>query len=109
VQSSDTSIITIAKLIGRGLNLIEPGSGDSALEYAEDINGGLVAGLTEAAQEGVRVDLTDWNFGLPPPAEVQAMVVSVRPVQIPKPPKLSRHGYGDDTTNEDRAPQNGGR
>jgi hypothetical protein len=32
-------------------------------------------------------------------------------VQIPKPPKLSRHGYGDDTdtNNNDRAPQNGGR
>jgi hypothetical protein len=109
VQSADTGIVGISKLIGRGLNLIEPGSGEAALEYAENLNDGLVAGLTEAAQDAVRVDLTDWNFGLPPPAEVQAMVASVRPVQIPKPPKLSRHGYGDDTTNEDRAPQNGGR
>jgi hypothetical protein len=110
VQSTETGLVSISKLIGLGFNLIEPGSGDAALEYAENLNVGLVAGLTQAAQEGVRVDLTtDWNIGLPPPSEVQAMVASVRPVQIPKPPTLSRHGYSDQVQQEDRASQLGGR
>jgi hypothetical protein len=110
VQSTETGLVSISKLIGLGFNLIEPGSGDAALEYAENLNVGLVAGLTKAAQEGVRVDLTtDWNIGLPPPSEVQAMVASVRPVQIPKPPTLSRHGYSDQAQQEDRASQHGGR
>lgn len=109
VQSSDTSIVTISTLLGRGLNLVEPGSGDSALEYADNLTEELEAGLTEAAQDAVRVDLTGWNIGLPPPSEVQAMVASVRPVQIPKPPTLSRHGYSDQAQQEDRASQYGGR
>jgi hypothetical protein len=110
VQSTETGLVSISKLLGLGFNLVKPGSGDSALEYAENLNVGLVAGLTQAAQEGVRVDLTtDWNIGLPPPSEVQAMVASVRPVQIPKPPTLSRHGYSDQGQQEDRASQLGGR
>jgi hypothetical protein len=110
VQSTETGLVSISKLIGLGFNLVKPGSGDAALEYAENLNVGLVAGLTQAAQEGVRVDLTtDWNIGLPPPSEVQAMVASVRPVQIPKPPTLSRHGYSDQAQQEDRASQRGGR
>jgi hypothetical protein len=109
VQSSDVGIVSIATLAGRGLNLIEPGSGDAALEYAENINEGLRAGLNEAATQAVRVDLTGWNYGLPPPSEVQAIIASVRPVQIPKAPSLSVHGYSDQVQQEDRASQHGGR
>ncbi len=109
VQSSDVGIVSIATLAGRGLNLIEPGSGDAALKYAEDINEGLRAGLKEAATQAVHVDLTGWNYGLPPPSEVQAMIASVRPVQIPKPPTLSVHGYSDQTKKDDRASQQEGR
>lgn len=109
VQSSDVGIVSIATLAGRGLNLIEPGSGDAALEYAENINEGLRAGLKEAATQAVRVDLTGWNYGLPPPSEVQAIIASVRPVQIPKAPTLSVHGYSDQPKKDDRAPQQGGR
>lgn len=108
VQSSDAGIVSISKLIGRGLNLIDPGSGDAALEYAEDLTAGLEAGLTEAAQEGVRVDLTDWAYGLPSPSEVQSLIASVRPVQIPEPPPLARH-YNATENQNDSAPQNGGR
>ncbi len=91
VQSADTGIVTISKLIGRGLNLIEPGSGDAALDYADNITEGLEAGLTEAARDGVRVDLTDWYYGLPSPAEVKAQLQSVAPVKLPTPPRLSFH------------------
>jgi hypothetical protein len=109
VQSSDVGIVSIATLAGRGLNLIEPDSGNAALQYAEKINEGLRKGLNEAATQAVRVDLTGWSYGLPPPSEVQAMIASVRPVQIPKPPTLSRHGYSDQAQQEDRASQQGGR
>ena len=70
---------------------------------------GLRAGLNEAAPQAVRVDLTGWNYGLPPPSEVQAIIASVRPVQIPKAPSLSVHGYSDQVQQEDRASQHGGR
>jgi hypothetical protein len=91
IQSTDTAVVSIARLAGRGLNLLEPGSGDEALEYADNITEGLEAGLTKAAQEGVRVDMTGWNYGIAAPTEIQAMMASVRPTQLPKPPNLARH------------------
>jgi hypothetical protein len=109
VQSADTGIVSISKLIGRGLNLLEPGSGEAALDYAENLTTGLETGLTQAAQEGVRVDLTDWYYGLPSPEQVKSQLASVPAVRIPKPPKLSRHGYSDETQQDDRASHNGGR
>jgi hypothetical protein len=109
VQSADTGIVSISKLIGRGLNLLEPGSGEAALDFAENLTEGLETGLTQAAKEGVRVDLTDWYYGLPSPDQVKSQLASVPAVRIPKPPKLSRHGYGYDTQQEDRASHNGGR
>ncbi|OYU75725.1 MAG: hypothetical protein CFE32_13165, partial [Alphaproteobacteria bacterium PA3] len=72
VQSADTGIVSISKLIGRGLNLWEPGSGEAALDYAENLPEGLETGLPQAAQEGVRVDLTDWYYGLPSPDQVNS-------------------------------------
>jgi hypothetical protein len=109
VQSADTGIVSISKLIGRRLNLLEPGSGEAALDFAENLTEGLETGLTQAAKEGVRVDLTDWYYGLPSPDQVKSQLASVPAVRIPKPPKLSRHGYGYDTQQEDRASHNGGR
>jgi hypothetical protein len=109
VQSADTGIVSISKLIGRGLNLLEPGSGEAALDYAENLTEGLETGLTQAAQEGVRVDLSDWNYGIPPPSEIKAQLASVPAIKIPSPPKLSRHGYSDDTQQDNRASHNGGR
>ncbi len=100
VQSSDTGIVSISKLLGRGLNLIEPGSGDAALKYADNLTEGLEAGLTQAAQEGVRVDLTDWSYGLPSPDQIRTQLASVPTVKVPKPPKLSRHTYREDNTNQ---------
>lgn len=91
IQSTDTAVVSIARLAGRGLNLLEPGSGDEALEYADNITEGLEAGLTKAAQEGVRVDMTGWNYGIAAPTEIQAMMASVKPTQLPKPPNLARH------------------
>jgi hypothetical protein len=109
VQSADTGIVSISKLIGRGLNLLEPGSGEAALDYAENLTEGLETGLTQAAQEGVRVDLTGWYYGLPSPDQVKAQLASVPAVRIPTPPKLSRHGYSGEAQKNDRASHNGGR
>jgi hypothetical protein len=91
VQSTDTAVVSIARLIGRGRNIIEPGSGDRALEYADNITEGLEAGLTEAAQQGVQVDLSDWDYGIPPPSEIKAQLASVPKVKLPKPPSLALH------------------
>jgi hypothetical protein len=103
VQSSDVAVVSIATLVGRGLNLLEPGSGEAAIEYAENINEGLQAGLTEAATKAVRVDLTGWNYGIAAPTEIQAMMASVRPTQLPKPPNLARHYQSAPPPSESKA------
>lgn len=103
IQSTDTAVVSIARLAGRGLNLLEPGSGDEALEYADNITEGLEAGLTKAAQEGVRVDMTGWNYGIAAPTEIQAMMASVKPTQLPKPPNLARHYQSTPQPSESKA------
>jgi hypothetical protein len=103
IQSTDTAVVSFARLAGRGLNLLEPGSGDEALEYADNITEGLEAGLTKAAQEGVRVDMTGWNYGIAAPTEIQAMMASVRPTQLPKPPNLARHYQNTPQPSESKA------
>lgn len=108
VQSADMGIVSISKLVGRGLNLIEPGSGDKALKYADNLAEGLETGLTEAARDGVRVDLSDWSYGLPSLQEIRAQLASVPTVKIPKPPKLSRHVYGSEQANHDDRNANDG-
>ncbi len=102
-------MISISELYGRVANVIEPGAGDAALAYSESLTTGIVDSLTQAAQDAARVDMVDWNIGIASPDQVQAMIASVRPVQIPKPPTLSRHGYSDQAQQEDRASQHGGR
>jgi hypothetical protein len=103
VQSSDIAVVSIATLVGRGFNLLEPGSGDSALEYAENINEGLQAGLTEAATKAVRVDMTGWNYGIPPPSEIRAQLASVPKVKLPKPPSLALHYQSMPQSSESKA------
>lgn len=108
VQSSDMAIISLATLIGRGLNIVEPGMGDDALAYAEQLEQGVVQGLTEAAQEGARADLHDWDLGVPQPAEVARLIARVPVMEIPEPPPLARH-YNATQPTDDGASQNGGR
>lgn len=103
VQSTDTGVVSVARLIGRGLNLLEPGSGDEALEYADNLTEGLEAGLIEAAQEGVRVDLSDWDYGIPAPSEIRTQLASVPRVEIPAPPPLARHYQSTPQPSESKA------
>ncbi len=103
VQSTDTAVVSIARLIGRGRNIIEPGSGDTALEYADNITEGLEAGLTEAAQQGVQVDLSDWDYGIPPPRAIKAQLASVPKVKLPKPPSLALHYQSMPQSSESKA------
>jgi hypothetical protein len=108
VQSADMGIISLSTLVGRGLNLYEPGMGDDALAYAEQLEQGVVQGLTQAAQEGARVDLHDWDLGVPEPTEVARLVARVPVMEIPEPPPLARHYNATQPVN-DSASQNGGR
>jgi hypothetical protein len=103
VQSTDTAVVSIARLAGRGLNLLEPGSGDEALEYADNITEVLEAGLTEAAQQGVQIDLSDWDYGIPPPSEIKAQLASVPKVKLPKPPSLALHYQSMPQSSESKA------
>ncbi|NJS14842.1 MAG: hypothetical protein HC788_09800 [Sphingopyxis sp.] len=105
IQSADMGIISLSTLIGRGLNIVEPGMGDDALAYAEGLEQGVVKGLTEAAQEGARVDLHDWDLGVPEPTEVARLVARVPVMDIPKPPNLARHYNATQPKNENASPQ----
>ena len=103
VQSTDTGVVSISRLIGRGLNLLDPGAGDEALQYADNLTEGLEAGLTQAAQEGVQVDLSDWDYGIPPPSEIKAQLASVPKIKLPKPPSLALHYQSTPKPSESKA------
>ena len=108
IQSADMGMISMSTLVGRGLNLLEPGAGDDALAYAQQLEQGVVQGLTEAAQDGARVDLQDWDLGVPSPAEIARQIAQVPVMEIPDPPNLARH-YNATEAGEESAPQDGGR
>lgn len=91
VQATDMSLISVATLFGRVMNLVEPGSGDEALGYAGQLEQGVIKGLTQAAQEGAQIDITSWDKGLPTPEEMARAIDRVPVMTIPEPPHLARH------------------
>lgn len=91
IQSADMGIISMSTLIGRALNLVEPGAGDQALAYAGTLSEGVIEGMADATREGAKVDLTDWNVGVIPPEAIKAELARVVPPRLPTPPHLARH------------------
>ncbi|WP_165185094.1 hypothetical protein [Caulobacter soli] len=87
-QSTDMSLVNMAKFLGRVGNIIEPGSGDSALQYADGLSQQLTAELNHAAQSGITVKVDGWDTNLPSPAEVQLALQELKPVPLPPPPQI---------------------
>lgn len=90
-QSADQSVINLTRLWGRFANAIEPGAGDSALEYSKKLSGQLSDELTDAAANGQTISIEGWNTGLPSLQEQQALIASIKPMTIPPPPRFGDH------------------
>ena len=88
-QSGDQSIISLTRMFGRLFNVLEPGSGDAALSYAEGLSRELQSELDAAAQNGQTISVEGWNTDLPDPAEVQAQLEALKPEPLPPLPELS--------------------
>ena len=101
-------VVNMAKLLGRGLNLYQPGLGDEALAYSNTIEEEMAQRLTQAAQDGARIDITGWDAGLPTPDEVRKQIAQVPVMEIPEPPPLARHSNAAEA-GEESASQDGGR
>lgn len=94
-QGTDQLVINFARLWGRVSNVLEPGSGDDALEYADNIGGELQDELDDAVQSGVTVSVDGWDTGLPPPAEVRGTIEAMPPITFPDLPEISRDAQSE--------------
>ena len=94
-QGTDQLVVNMARLWGRVVNVIEPGSGDDALAYADSIGSELQDELNSAVQNGVTVSVDGWDTGLPPPAEVRATIEAMPPIEFPDLPEISRDAQNE--------------
>ncbi|UBS31534.1 hypothetical protein LBX01_08385 [Altererythrobacter sp. N1] len=94
-QGTDALVINLARLWGRVANVIEPGGGDDALAYADQVGGQLQQELTSAVQNGVTVSVEGWDTGLPPPSQVQADIDRMAPISFPDLPEISRDAQSE--------------
>lgn len=87
-QGSDIGIINFMRGFGRIMNGLEPGAGDNALSYANDLSGTLQDEVTDAARKGSGTPVVDWARGLATPDEVAAKLASIAPLRLPPPPPM---------------------
>ena len=89
-QGTDNLIVNLARLYGHGANFVEPGAGNSALEFADQIGEQMQDEVTEAVRTGATISIEGWDTGLPPPSQVRADIDRMPPVKFPDLPKISR-------------------
>ena len=87
-QGTDIGIINLMRGYGRVMNGLEPGTGDDALGYADDLSGTLKNEVTDAARLGAGTPVVDWAKELATPDEVAAKLASITPLQLPPPPPM---------------------
>lgn len=99
-QGTDIGIINFMRGFGRVMNGLEPGAGDNALGYANDLSGSLQDEVTDAAKKGAGTPVVDWARGLASPDEVAAKLSSITPLRLPPPPPMGeqRAAIGDPWT-----------
>jgi hypothetical protein len=88
-QGADTGIINVARGFGRIMNVLQPGSGDDALNYANNLGGTLADEVTAAARKGTGTPIFEnWQSRIASPAEVAATLASIKPFQLPPLPAI---------------------
>ena len=95
-QSADMSLSNMSTGWGRILNLLQPGAGDSALEYADTLKSGMKSELRDAAADDFPLELKDWQSKLASPEEVRAQIESVKLLPPPPMPQI-----GEDAPRQD--------
>lgn len=94
-HGTDVIVVNLARLWGRASNILAPGSGGDALEYADQIGGQLQDELTSSVRNGVTVEVDGWDTGLPPPTEVRAAIDAMPPITFPDLPEISRDAQSE--------------
>lgn len=87
-QGTDVAVINWARLFGRAANLIDPGAGDAALVYADNLTGQLSGELTDAVTRGQTISVEGWDTGLATVDDLKRELDSVPRITIPAPPRL---------------------
>lgn len=87
-QGTDIGIINLTRGFGRIANALEPGAGDEALRYADDLSKILKDEVTDAARQGAGTSVVTWDTGLASPSEIAATLTSIKPLDIPPPPSI---------------------
>lgn len=93
-QAGDQMIQTYAQIFGRLFNMVQPGSGNGALDYSRNLRNEMRAELDAAAQTGTLVTIDGWDTGLPSPVDFQRQLDALKPVPLPPRPtfgKSARH------------------
>lgn len=87
-QGMDLGIINLMRGWGRLVNGLEPGAGNNALEYADDLSKTLRAEITDAARDGAETAVVTWETGLASPSDVATTLATIKPLRIPPPPSI---------------------
>lgn len=92
-QAADMGFSNLATIIGRTLNLAEPGLGDGALDYASDLNSGMRSQLRSTSAEDFPLQMKEWHEMLPSPAQVRLELESITLATPPPLPQIGEDAY----------------
>lgn len=87
-QGMDLGIINLVRGFGRVANALENGSGNDALNYADNLSQTLQDEVTNVARQGADTSVVSWDTGIASPSEVAATLASIKPLLIPPPPSI---------------------
>ena len=87
-QATDVAIVNWTRFFGRVAEALDPGSGAGALNYADSLSTQLSNEITDAATQGVTIQVEGWDTGLAPVQELQRQFAALKPITLPPPPVL---------------------
>lgn len=87
-QRSESGLVDFIRGVGRVVDVLSPGSGKPALDYADGLTREMAADLNAAAQRGITLSIEDWDTNLPSPQAVQAELASIQPRPLPARPEF---------------------
>lgn len=88
-NGTNNGLAAIGELIGQARELLEPGSGQGALEHARGQRRIAAGRLTDAAITAAQVDVSGYVQQLPSPEEIERRIRAVPVMQLPPPLILS--------------------
>ena len=89
-QQGSTTVVSWAQMLADVVRPFDPYTSDRIDSYADDVSSRLRGKLDASVQQGITIDVTGWNTGLPTPEAVRADLSAITPIVIPPPPHISR-------------------